>query len=240
MLAEGEGAAEVAAATTRAALAGLEKACGDEGLAHTVLLLARMVLAARDPDFVGALSNAGIRTAATDPDVLELATGFTDAVDRFLLQRHSRTDLGEMAQLAAVESLTAQLTARSASLFDTTPAEVRAAAKGLSTPTGFSNLAHDFFARFTRRFLMYHLSRELSNHVGGNGCFADPDAHSAFVNELGVHCREVAAIARKYAGDWYSKANFEGGITPAKARRFTNHVLKKLGREMQLRGQRRG
>jgi hypothetical protein len=239
LLADGADADAVAAATTRAALEGLKRARDDDGLAHTVWLLAQTVLAARSSDFVESLSRAGVPMAA-EPDVLDLAAGFTAAVDRRLLEKRSRTDLGEMAQLAGVESLTAVLTARSANLFETTPAEVRAAARECSTKAGFSDLAHDFFTRFARRFLTYHLGRELSNHVGGNGCFADPEEHSAFVEKLEIHCREVAAVARRYAGDWYSKANFEGGVTPDKARRFANHVLDKLGKQMRIRGARRG
>ena len=173
LLAEGADVGPVAAATTRAALDGLERARGDEGFAHTVWLLAQTVLAARQPDFVSALAQAGVRTGA-EPGVLDVAAGLSDAVERHLRERHRGTDLGEMAQLAGVESITALLSRHSGNLFETTPSEVRAAARDLSTRSGFSELAHDFFARFSRRFLTYHLSRELSNHVGGNGCFADP------------------------------------------------------------------
>jgi hypothetical protein len=238
-LADGADAGAVAAATTSAALKGLKQARGDDGLAHTVWLLAQTALAARAPDFADALRRVGIATTPR-PDVLELAGAFTAAVDRHLFENCSRTDLGEMAQLAAVESLTTLLTRRSASLFDTTPDEVRTAARSLSTRDGFATLAHEFFARFARRFLTFHLGRELSNHVGGNGCFADPDEHTAFVEQLARHCREAAAIARRYAGDWYSKANFEGGISPAKAGRFADHALDKLREELRIRGARDG
>jgi hypothetical protein len=239
LLAEGADAGTVAVATTDAALNGLEQARGDEGFAHTVWLLTQTVLAARNADFAGALARAGVRTEQ-DPGVLDVAAGFSDAVDRHLRKRHSATDLGEMAQLAGVESVTELLSRHSANLFETTPDEVRTAARELSTRAGFAELAHDFFARFARRFLTYHLGRELSNHVGGNGCFADPVEHTAFVEKLDVHCREAAAVAKRYAGDWYSKANFEGGISPDKARSFADRVLKKLRDELRIRGARGG
>jgi hypothetical protein len=239
LLAEGSDAGGVAAATTAAALDGLERARGDEGITHSVWLLAQTVLAARDANFVEALARAGVRTEA-EPSVLDVAAGFSDAVDRHLRNRHGATDLGEMALLAGVESITELLSSHSASLFETTASEVRTAARDLSTRAGFAELAHDFFARFARRFLTYHLGRELSNHVGGNGCFADPEEHSAFVEKLDVYCREAAGIAKRYAGDWYSKANSEGGVTQDKARRFADHVLKKLREELRIRGARRG
>jgi hypothetical protein len=87
-----------------------------------------------------------------------------------------------------------------------------------------------------QRFLGYHLGRELSNHVGGNGRFANPEEHSEFAEQLEIHTRQSAGIMRSFAGDWYSKNNFLGGITFTKARGFVNHVLEKLRDELQTRG----
>jgi hypothetical protein len=127
---------------------------------------------------------------------------------------------------------------RSTHFFETSPDDVQRAARELSTRQGFATLAHDFFARFTQRFLTYHLGRELANHVGGNGRFADPAEHNEFVENLQVHCREAAGIMRTYAGDWYSKANFERAMTPVKARDFVNYTLQKLRKELAIRGDR--
>jgi hypothetical protein len=239
LLAEDGDVAAVAMATTQAALRGLDLAKDDPGLVQSFLLLSRIVLAARQPQFADALNTAGI-PVAPDPGVFDIVGGFSDAIDEILRCNHGRSDIGEMAQLACAESLTALLTERAANLYETTAAEVRDAAYRLSTQTGFATLAHDFFARFTQRFLTYHLGRELSNHVGGNGRFADPNEHNEFVAQLATHCREAAAIMRRYAGEWHSKATFEGGVTEAKVRRFVNHVLKKLAAELLLRGQRDG
>jgi len=239
LLAEGADVSEVVIATTEAALEGLDRAHDDDGLAYTVWLLAQTVLASRSKNFSGALATVGVHTVS-EPDVFDIAAGFTEAVDRHLLEGKSRTDLGEIAQLAGVETLSAQLARRSANLFETTHTEVQAAARECSTQKGFADLAHNFFACFARRFLTYHLSRELSNHVGGNGCFAEPEEHSAYLDKLDIHCREVAGVARRYAGEWYSKTNFEGGITPSKARRFANHVLKKLRDGLLVREARHG
>jgi hypothetical protein len=110
----------------------------------------------------------------------------------------------------------------------------------LSTQKGFATLTHDFFARFTQRFLTYHLERELSQHVGGNGRFVDPQEHTEFLDDLKTHCREATVIVREFAGEWYSKHNFEGGITERKARNFSRHALKKLRDELTIRGERDG
>ena len=239
LIADDGDAGAVARATTQAALKGFEIAQGDSGLAAATLLLTNVVLAARQPDFAHALADAGIQVAGA-PDVFDVIGGFSDALDYRLFKAGGRTDLGEMAQLAAVESLAHLLGQRSASLYGTAPADVCRAAQELSTQGGFATLAHEFFSRLTQRFLTYHLGRELSNHVGGNGRFADLTEHTEFVRQMEVHCRETAAIVRDFAGGWYSKSNFLGGVTPAKARGFVSHALTKLRAELERRGGRDG
>jgi len=229
--------AVVADATMDAAQRGLEVAARDEGLRQSFWLLSRIALAARQDDFAAALKEVGVAVPA-EPSVLNIVAGFTDAVDRHLRDSRGRTDIGEMAQMAATECLTSVLTERSRSLFGTTAAEVKDAVRSCSTKAGFSEFAHDFFARFTQRYLTYHLSRELPNHVGPDQRFSTPSEHTEFVDHLRTHCRQAATIVPEFAGGWYSKANFEGGITPAKARGFVHVALKKIRRELQIRGER--
>jgi hypothetical protein len=238
LIAEEADAATVAMATTQAAKRGMELAQSDEGLVYTTYLLTRVVLAARQSDFADALDTAGI-VVPSDPDLFDILGGFSDAVDRRLRKTASRTDIGEMAQLAAIESLTHLLGQSSAELFDTAVADMRRTARQFSTERGFATLAHDYFARFAQRFLTYHLGRELSNHVGGNGRFADPQEHTEFVKQIEIHCREIAGVMRDFAGDWYSKHK-RAGITPAKARGFVNHCLTKLDEQLTIRGERDG
>ena len=238
-IAEGESIAQVASATSEAAQKGLDQAHDDAGLCHAVLLLAKIALAARQEEFGDALEAAGL-PSPSQPNLFDIAGGFADAMDAHFRQSGGRTDIGEMAQLAAIESLTSLIGQRSVSLFGTTSAEVKGAVYEFSTKKGFSALAHDFFSRFTQRFLTYHLGRELSNHVGGNGRFADPNEHTEFVKGLATHCREAAVIVREFSGGWYSKANFEDGISAQKARNFVNYALTKLRLELKVRGERDG
>lgn len=231
--------AVVADATMDAAQRGLELADGDEGLKQTFWLLSQLTLAARQDDFRAALKHLGV-AVPSEPSVLNIVAGFTDAIDRHLRDTRARTDVGEMAQMAAAECLAAVLTERSKSLFGTTAAEVQDAVRGFSTKAGFATLAHDFFGRFTQRYLTYHLSRELANHVGPGQRFESPTEHIAFVDHLATHCRQAAVIVRDFAGGWYSKTTFEGGISPAKAKGFIHVALKKIRRELKIRGERDG
>lgn len=239
LIAEGGDVAQIAMATSEAAQNGLDLAKDDPGLCHAVWLLTKIALAAREDDFSAALNAVGVTTPA-NPSLFDIVGGFTDALDQHLAKTRERSDIGEMAQLSAVESLTALIGSRSASLFGTTSVEVQNAVHDFSTKNGFATLAHDFFSRFTQRFLTYHLGRELSSHVGGNGRFADPTEHNEFVKELATHCRQAAIIVREFSGGWYSKANFEDGISTTKARNFVNFALTKLRREIKIRGERDG
>lgn len=238
-IAEGDSVAAIAGATTQAALGGLELAKSDPGLGHVVYLLVHSVLAARQGDFATALSERGIAVPAK-PGLFDLTSGFTEAVRRWhSTTKTPRTDLSEMATLAAVEALTNRVGERSTALFPS-GSEVQSALREFSTRNGFSALGHEFYSRFTQRFLLYHLGRELSHHVGGNGRFRSPADQTAFVDALNIHSREAALIARDYAGDWYSKAKFEQGITERQARAFASHSLKKLQKELLIRGAKRG
>lgn len=239
-IAEGDGVAVVAAAASKAAVGGLERGASDRGVSHVVFLLARAALAARTPDLAGALGGVGV-SVPTDPGLFDLTAALTAASrDRFETDRGSRTDLGEMAVLAGAEAVTHVVGERVVGLFPS-GGELRDALRESSTKAGFAHLAHEFFSRFLRRFLLYHLSRELSRHVGGNGRFADAAAHNAFLADLATHCREAAAIVRVYSGEWYDKARFEKGVTERQARGFTEYCLDgKLAKELAIRGRHNG
>lgn len=239
VLGGGGSVAAIASNTSEAAQSGLDLAESDEGLRHTFWLLSQVVLAARQDDFQTVLKQLGVRVPR-EPTALNIVAGFTDAVDDHLRRTRARSDIGEMAQMAAAEAMTATLSGRLTNLFETTHVDVQRAMRDSSTQTGFANLAHDFFSRFTQRFLTYHLSRELANHVGEGKRFASPTEHTEFIDQLGVHSRQAALIVKQFAGDWYSKANFEGGISPTKAKNFLHVAIDKLRRELSVRGERGG
>ena len=235
LIADGETAAVIAKATSEAACGGLARGKSDPGLVKVIHLLAHTVLAARQHDSTAALSDLGIELPE-EPGLYDLTGGFAAAVrDWHRESRVRQTDLGEMAELAAVEALTRCVGDRCDGLFPS-GGEVMVAARSFSTAKGFSHLAHEFFSRFTQRFLLYHLGRELPLHVGGGGRFANPAAQTRFIDDLDLHTREAAMIVKKYAGEWYSKAKFTEGISKAQAQKFAAYCLTKLGSELGVRG----
>lgn len=96
----------VAASAADAAEATLQGASNDPAFLHAFWLLTQIPLAARGPAFAEDLRRLGLEVA-DQPSLMDVAAAFSGAVDRYTRQRGGRTDLGEMAQLAAVESLTA-------------------------------------------------------------------------------------------------------------------------------------
>jgi hypothetical protein len=220
---------DIAAATSAAAESQMIDASNDPAVRHAVWLLTQIPIAARRADFSSDLKKLGLRVNER-PTLIEIATAMAEAVDRHVASAGGRTDLGEMAQLSAVESLNAVAGRELSDLFGTTPDKTKAALGGLGTEKQFAVLARDFFARLSRRQLAFFLSRELSQHVGVR--FHTIRDHCDFEGALDLHCREASRIIKEFAGEWFSKHTYEGGISPTKAARFAHVACKKIREEL--------
>ncbi len=231
--------ADIAAASAAAAQSGLRLAHADPALAHSFWLLTQIPLAARSGDFAASLEQLGLR-AGPKPTLISVVAGFSEAIDHYLRRIGGRSDLGEMAQLAAAESLSAVAGRDLPSLFSPTEGDLKLALSRLTAPDRFAVLARDFFSRLTRRYLDYFVSREISNHVGSGKRFASIDAHTAFNAALDRHCRETSRIVEAFAGGWYSKTRFRGELTPEKAGKFAYVAFRKIQAELRRRGEPNG
>lgn len=226
LVAAGADTAEVAAATLDASKHGLEDAAHDPALLHSFWLLTQFPLCARKADFVAELGKIGVSITGV-ATLMELVGGLSDAVDAHVYRVGGRTDLGEMAQMGAAETLTSVLGQRTTSLFGTTSEDVRRELARLGTPVNFSVVARDFFARLTERYLTYFLSRELSNTL------ETVNANRKFREALSLHCKQASKIVEQFAAEWFSKANYQGGVTPREAAGFIGYAMTKLGAELQ-------
>jgi len=226
----------IAAASADAAENGLDRASDDVGLAHAFWLLTQIPLAAREVDFPGRLRALGLDSLSAEPSLIEIIASFGRAVDRHVRATGRRTDLGEMAQHAASETLASLAGRELPSLFRPAPADVRLALAMLGTSDRFSLVARDFFSRLTNRSLGYFLSRELSTHVGPEKRFESVGEHSAFNAALDLHCREASRIIKEFSGDWHGKTlHQKKAISPDDARRFARVAFKKLRAELRKR-----
>ena len=225
----------IAGLAADAAESSLAAASNDPAFLHAFWLLTQIPLAARGPSFVEDLERLGI-SVPDGPGLLDVTAGLSAAVDRHALISGSRSDLGEMAQMAAVESLMSVVGASLPPLFGPTSADVQHEIGRLSSGDGFSRLAREFFTRLTQRSLGYYLGRELGNHVGAVERFQDDTARRRFDAALALHCRETSRIVEEFAGGWYGKNVYQGdGIGPAEVRTFAPIVFKKLRAELRKR-----
>lgn len=230
LLETGASSAEIVAAACKASEAGFQQAADDPTVTHAFGLLTQLSLAARSPDFAQTLRPYGIGVSAR-PSFFELLGAFSDAIDGFIKEHAERTDLAEMAQLAAVESLTARGSKKLKELLGATPEE-NAAAIALASAEQFGEMASDFFARFTQRYLLYYLSRELSNHVGGKRRFFNSHEHTEFIKAMEVECRlasrSVEELAQSWLGDWPVEPN----ILRDKPGEFVQRAIENMQHEL--------
>lgn len=234
LLATGGEVGALAEAVAHAAEAEFRSASGDPALEYTVWLLTQLPIAARSPQFAARLGEIGFE-AGSEQSLLGLVSGFTSAIDKHVAGSPYRTDLGELARLAAAESLSAAIAAGLPSLFATSADDVRLELGKLASKDRFAGLTRDFFARLTQKTLEYYISRELPNHVGPGKPIGSIDKQIEFRIALERHCREASLIVEEFAGGWYSKANYKGAITPAQARGFTEYALTKMRAELRAR-----
>jgi hypothetical protein len=231
-LESGADVGEIAGASAAAAESALATAAQDPTLGNALWLLTHIPLAARGPDYTQDLESLGLRLDGP-PSLFDLTAAISSAIDQKARAAGGRTDLGEMAQLALVESLTAAIAPQLPSFFDPMPEEVRTVVGRLAGGDRFAKLARDFFSRLTHRCLDYYLSRELANHVGAGARFADDGARARFDQVLALHCYEASKIVERYSGDWYGKNVYQGdGLTPDKVEGFARYAFRKLRAEL--------
>src|SRR5262245_60446296 len=140
LIASGADIERIAAASADAAEHGLERASRDEGLAHAFWLLTQIPQAARQTDFADRLWQLGLNVSSK-PTLLEIVAAFTNAVDHHVSESGKRSDLGEMAQHAAADTLTSLAGRELPSLFGPTADDVQQAFAKLGTSGRFSIVA---------------------------------------------------------------------------------------------------
>lgn len=240
MLGDDPAAPEIAIATLIASHKALYNAARDPAIVHSFWLLTQVPMCARTEDFSAALRAKGI-DVSNAPSLLEISGAFSAAVDSRLRGTTAKTDLGEMGQIAAAETLVSSVGRELPSLFGADTKDVQNVLTRFSTRNGFATLAKSYFSRLTERFLLYYLSREVSTHIGPKQSLANIDEHIEFREALTVHCNETTHIVEDYAGDWYSKKKFEArgtGITERHVSNFLAYAFTKLRAELGKRAER--
>ena len=147
----GASVAQIAAASSEAAEGALSRASADPALIRAFWLLTQLPLAARQIDFTERLSELGLEVGSS-PQLFDIIGAFSEAVDAHAHAVSERSDIGEMAQLAAAESLSAIIGRSLSRLFGPTSEEVQHAfarrARALLTQAVEAEVA-EFLAKHT-------------------------------------------------------------------------------------------
>lgn len=228
----GAGVAQLANATIRTITDSLLHSSRDPGVIETIWILMRMPLAAREDDFPAALRRCGL-DVEDSPSFYDITCAMSDAIDRAMNTKR-RTDVGEMAQLAASEAITSIVGERHASLFETSTDDVKRAFAESATTKHFGHLARVFFAKFTHRCLAAILSREWQSATGPNRRFTTPSGLSTFTRALETHCYQAALIVETYASEWRNLHNALslGTFGRDNVRKFTSYAMTKMIKEL--------
>ena len=187
------------------------------------------------PSFISDAKTLGIELRAGS-GLLDIAAAFSDALDRYSDTVEVRTDLGEMAQLAAVESLTSVIGPKLPSLLrqarlkynvplDVFPVAINSSfSRAPSLPTS-QNVYSIIFSAANLPII-----RERGRR------FATDSERTAFDHALDAHCWEASRIVETFAGGWYGKAVYQkDGLTPESVRRFVPVAFKKIRAELRKR-----
>ena len=195
-------------------------------------MLMKLVWSARGEGFRQKLARLGM-DLPENPSLLDVVGAFDETVDSRLRKAGHRTDLAEMARFAASDALASLSQQETGSLFGVTAEQTQAALRKYATSDEFGIVGKNFFGRFFYRFLDYHLSRELPNHIGGRKQFKDLSECLRFKDALDRHCRETVLIVKDFSGCWPSATDYRGGITRKNVRtKFLPVALKKIQREL--------
>lgn len=220
----------IARETLRAVELGLEQASQENGLRYIAFLMIKVILAARAENSAGELEGIGIRLSEK-ATLFDLTSQLHGLIDDYLTANGCITDISEIAQQAAGETLSQLAAIQQMTLFGSSRDNLLRTLRNLSTKKGFSQFSQKFFGSFLSRFLNFYLSRVTAAHVGGSRLHNVGDL-SQFNKNLKKHCEESARILYDFSGAWFSKAIFEGGIDFNKVSGFVSVALEKLRSEM--------
>lgn len=234
-LVEGGSASSVGCETAKAAQRDFKQIPEDHGFIESLWLLVKLPAAARTDEYKENLVNLGFEfeNKPTLPQLLSEATAILDEQ----IPPGERTDISEMAQLAAVETLNTVISSRLPSLFDSTGEDLHNVLQEFSSGDKAGLLLREFHSRYLERHLEYYLSRETPAHVGKDERFRNIEEHSDFSDDLALFCNQTTRILKEFAGGWYGKHLYqqEDGLTRDKLRNFAEYSWEKIADEFESR-----
>jgi hypothetical protein len=230
LLSEEGSVSEIADASLTAAKTGLQRIPSDEGFTQTLTIIFKFIESARSRDIESALMQNGF-SPLKDFTVFDLSSCLKEKFDFELSIKGIKSDVSEIAQNSFTETIFKYLSAESKSLFDTSSETIKTSLRRLASGTQFRGLMHEFYSTFTRRYLTYHLSRELPHHVGPNSRFQNIDEHIEFNKAFNQYINQAIRIADDFTPGWFGKAQYEKNLTHDSISRYAHVAFKKILKE---------
>jgi hypothetical protein len=192
-------------------------------------------MASRSKDFLSILAEHNLKLP-TSAGLMDFIGLLDETIDRCLRRSGHRSHLAEMARYSAIDCMNETFSSRTPSLFGNDVEMTRQSIKKHTTRRTFSTIGQKFWGCFLSRFLDYHLSREVSNHIGQEKTFTTIDKYNSFRFAFDRHCKETIAIVKDFSGGWPSVTEFKEGITAENVRtKYLPIALKKIKSELALR-----
>jgi len=223
----------IASITAKAAHKGLDLISHDTGLANLIYLFMKSFWSSKSEHFPNSVKNIGINIDKSST-ILDFICELDSAMDKSLRKENHRSHLAEMARYSIIDSLNDMANNQTKSLFKTGIEETQALLKKYTNPKLFGNLGKNFFGKFLFRFLDYHVSREIANHIDpGEGPYKSVSDINAFRKALQTHCNETIYVIKDFTGCWPAAAEFESGLTAENVRnKFLPIAIKKIKSEL--------
>lgn len=227
--------AKIAQITANAAHKGLELAKKDSGLANVVFLFMKSILASRTKEFSNILVLHNV-TLTSSSGLVDFIGELDKACDKSLTRSEHRSHLAEMARYSVIDCLHDSFSKKEDTLFGNDLESTRQQIRAYATTKGFSILGKKFWGCFLSRFLDYHLSREIVNHIGSDKPIKTISECNSFRDAFDRHCRETIEIVKDFTGCWPSVTEFRRGLTAENVKNnFLPVALKKIKSELMKR-----
>lgn len=186
-----------------------------------------------------ALAHEAAGGEGTEPPIPDLSTNPSTArialrLCRWVDANRGSPEYAELAKQAASDAI-ARWSNREASQQDLFPdhLDVRTRWRQAATGAGFSDVAREFFARFTERYLRYFLDREASASLGSVPERRQFDAElTKRVDLVARHAFETSKITQSFSAGWYNRYAREGTPSDRQIRGFLRLSFQKIREEL--------
>lgn len=224
-----EDVAGIAGAVLEASEADLNNRAALDAVADGFWILLRLAQSVDGSGVISELRDIGV-SASDDTPLLRVLGDLGEELRYSGAVGDQGGHLREMAGLAMRKALLETVGAQGADLFESTAAQIEAGFRRWAGGERFGRVTQLYLGDFLARVLAAGVDRELSQHVGREGSYADVGDSRAFADALDRYGRETAGIARRFASDWYARNHWHlrRVLTRRAARRFSAVALRKL------------